>query len=118
MQFIASRPRRVLRYSERLERGFRLLWPSLHAHLAKHPDGDSELVSRLLLVARLGGQFSESEMALRLQRPHPELVRQGQAFLISLSSPVGVGRLSVAMDVANQKEGPSFVPPLSDLASN
>jgi hypothetical protein len=47
--------RSVLLYSERLERGFRLLWPSLHAHLAKHPDGDSELVSRLLLVARLAG---------------------------------------------------------------
>ena len=76
MHFIASRPRRVLRYSERLERGFRLLWPRLHAHLAKHPDGDSEVVLRLLLVARLGGQFSESEVALRFQRPHPKLARE------------------------------------------
>src|SRR5215468_11040259 len=96
----AQAVRSVLRYSERLERGFRPLWPSLHAHLTKHPDGDTQVISRLLLVARLGGEFSESELALRFQRPHPKLVRQGQSFVISLSSPVGLRRLSVAMDVA------------------
>src|SRR5262249_18578521 len=117
MDFIASRSRGTAGYSEHLERGFGLLWPSPHAHLAKHRDGDTELFSRLLLVARLGGQFSESEMALRFQRAHLELAREGQGLVIGLSSPVGVRRVPVAMDVAKQKEGAGFFTPLPELAS-
>ena len=36
MHFIASRSRETVGYSECLERGFGLLWPELHTHLAKH----------------------------------------------------------------------------------
>ena len=63
------------------------------------------------------GQLPERAMTLRFQRPHAQFVREHQGLLIVLSSLVRIRRRAVAVNVAQQIEGASFVTPLSEFAS-
>ena len=57
---------------ERTEFGLRLLQTEVHGHLAEHRCCGAQLLSRVLILARVLGKLPDPRLALGLERAHLE----------------------------------------------
>jgi hypothetical protein len=83
----------------------------LHFHSAEEVDGSGQFSVGLLQSSAPAIQSAKSEVAVGLERCHPEFFRPGYGLSVSGLGRLGGGRVLLCMDLAEKPQAPCLMAP-------
>src|SRR5215470_13437004 len=87
----------------------RLLQPERHVHLTVHGHAGCEMVMCLLALCGAPIEIGKADVAVGGERPHAQILREGEGLLLVANRDVEVGYRGVRHDFSKNVQGPSFV---------
>jgi hypothetical protein len=83
--------------------------PKGHLHGTVQLDGGGQFGAGLGAAFALGAQHPEAEVAVGHERPHPQLLGQGEGLALVISGLIALWRLAPRSELAEETQGPSLM---------
>jgi hypothetical protein len=79
--------------------------PECHLHVTVESHGGGECSAGLLPLAKRGIQCAEAEVAVRLERAHPQFFGQGEGLAVVISSLIALWGLTPRRNLTEEAQG-------------